>query len=182
MVLKINTITVQNKLRVRFLIFFFISIFAFIVKAHGQAPVFMMSTFGAIPGTASNGNALQFNSINACIDVQTGIAVLNGPRGNGLFAFNCEVTMRINSLGVKLFPNPVNHFAKIKLNNTPPLTETFNLSIWTAEGALIRTQKETGYNLFQGLTIDLSGLTNGTFILKIESPAFIDAIKFIKAN
>ena len=180
--LKINTITAQNKLRMKFFKFFFISTFAFIVKVNGQAPVFVMSTFGAIPGTTSNGNAIQFNSINACIDVQTGIAVLNGPRGNGLFAYNCEVTMRINSLGVKLFPNPVNHFAKIKLNNTPPLTETFNLSIWTAEGVLIRTQKETGYNLFQGLTIDLSGLTNGTFILKIESPAFVDAIKFIKAN
>jgi hypothetical protein len=25
-------------------------------------------------------------------------------------------------------------------------------------------------------------LTNGTFVLKIESPAYVDAIKFIKAN
>lgn len=178
----LNSITVQNKVRMKHFKFFFIAIFAFIVKVNAQSSVFVMSTFGALPGTASNGNAINFNSINACIDVQTGVAVLNGPRGNGQFAFNCEVTMRINSLGVKLYPNPVNHFAKIKLNNTPPLTETFNLSIWTAEGALIRTQKETGYNLFQGLTIDLSGLTNGTFILKIESPAYVDAIKFIKAN
>jgi hypothetical protein len=152
------------------------------LQTQAQTGQFMMSTFGALPGTASNGSAIQFNSITACIDVQTGIAVMNGPRGNGQFALNCEVTMRINSLGVRLFPNPVNHFAKIKLNNTPPLTENFNLSIWTAEGMLIRTQKETGYNLFQGLTIDLSGLTNGTYILKIESPAYVDAIKFIKAN
>jgi hypothetical protein len=72
--------------------------------------------------------------------------------------------------------------AKIKLNNTPPLTETFSLSIWTTEGALIRSQKETGYNLFQGLNIDLSGLVSGTYILKIESPTYVDAIKFIKAN
>ena len=95
---------------------------------------------------------------------------------------NCEVTMKINSLGVRLFPNPVNHNTKIKLNNTPPLTETFSLSIWTTEGALIRSQKETGYNLFQGLNIDLSGLTNGAYILKIESQKYMDAIKFIKAN
>lgn len=149
---------------------------------NAQSGQFVMSTVGALPGTASNGLAIQFNSISACIDVQTGIAVLNAPRGNGQFAINCEVTMKINSLGVRLFPNPVNHYAKIKLNNTPPLTETFNLSIWTAEGALIRTQKETGYNLFQGLNIDLSGLINGTYILKVESPAFVDAIKFIKAN
>lgn len=151
-----------------------------LVKA--QTGLFVMSSVGAMAGTSSNGLAINFNSITACIDVQTGIAVLNGARGNGQFAINCEVTMKINSLGVRLFPNPVNHSAKIKLNNTPPLTETFNLTIWTTEGMLVRSQKETGYNLFQGLNIDLSGLTNGTYILKIESPAYVDAIKFIKAN
>jgi len=92
------------------------------------------------------------------------------------------VTMKFNSLGVRMFPNPVNNTAKIKLNNTPPLTETFNLTIWTTEGMLVRTQKETGYNLFQGLNIDLSALIAGTYILKIESPAYMDAIKFIKVN
>ena len=150
--------------------------------AQAQNGQFMMSSMGALPGTASSGLAIQFNSVGACIDVQTGIAVLNGTRGNGQFSINCEVTMKINSLGVRLFPNPVNHYTKVKLNNTPPLTETFNLSIWSTEGALIRTQKETGYNLFQGLNIDLSGLVNGSYILKMESPTYVDAIKFIKAN
>lgn len=150
--------------------------------AQSQTSHFIMSSVGNLPGTASNGLAIQFNSVSACIDVQSGIAVLNGARGNGQFAINCEVTMKINSLGVRLFPNPVNQYAKVKLNNTPPLTETFNLSIWSTEGALIRTQKETGYNLFQGLNIDLSGLINGSYILKIESATYVDAIKFIKAN
>ena len=142
----------------------------------------VMSSIGMMGNASSNISALNFKSITSCIDVQSGVAVLNGKRGNGQFAMNCEVTMKINSLGVRLFPNPVNHFSKIKLNNTPPLTETFSLSIWTTEGALIRSQKETGYNLFQGLNIDLSGLTNGAYILKIESQNYMDAIKFIKAN
>ena len=150
--------------------------------ANAQNANFIMSTVGAIPGTASNGLAIQFNSVAACIDVQTGVAVLNGARGNGQFAMQCEVTMKINSLGVRLFPNPVHQYARVKLNNTPPLTETFNLTIWSTEGALIKSQKESGYNLFQGLNIDLSGLTNGSYVLKIESPAYVDAIKFIKAN
>jgi hypothetical protein len=142
----------------------------------------VMSSIGMMGNASSNISALNFKSITSCIDVQSGVAVLNGKRGNGQFAMNCEVTMNINSLGVRLFPNPVNHFTKIKLNNTPPLTETFSLSIWTTEGALLRSQKETGYNLFQGLNIDLSGLTNGAYILKIESQNYMDAIKFIKAN
>ena len=142
----------------------------------------VMSSIGMMGNASSTINALNFKSSTTCIDVQSGVAVLNGQRGNGQFAMNCEVTMKINSLGVRLFPNPVNHNTKIKLNNTPPLTETFSLSIWTTEGALIRSQKETGYNLFQGLNIDLSGLTNGAYILKIESQKYMDAIKFIKAN
>ncbi len=142
----------------------------------------VMSSIGIMGNASSTINALNFKSSTTCIDVQSGVAVLNGKRGNGQFTMNCEVTMKINSLGVRLFPNPVNHITKIKLNNTPPLTETFSLSIWTTEGALIRSQKETGYNLFQGLNIDLSGLTNGAYILKIESQSYMDAIKFIKAN
>ena len=142
----------------------------------------VMSSIGMMGNASSTISALNFKSIASCIDVQSGVAVLNGQRGNGQFTMNCEVTMKINSLGVRLFPNPVNHNTKIKLNNTPPLTETFSLSIWTTEGALIRSQKETGYNLFQGLNIDLSGLTNGAYILKIESQKYMDAIKFIKAN
>ena len=142
----------------------------------------VMSSIGMMGNASSTINALNFKSSTTCIDVQSGVAVLNGKRGNGQFAMNCEVTMKINSLGVRLFPNPVNHNTKIKLNNTPPLTETFSLSIWTTEGALIRSQKETGYNLFQGLNIDLSGLTNGAYILQIESQNYMDALKFIKAN
>ena len=159
------------------LIFSFIMLF---VKA--QTGLFVMSSVGAMSGTSSNGLAINFNSIAACIDVQTGVAVLNGARGHGQFAINCEVTMKFNTLGIKMFPNPVNNATKVKLNNTPPLTETFNLTIWTTEGLLIKTQKESGYNLFQGLNMDLSALVAGTYILKVESVGYMDAIKFIKTN
>ena len=164
----------------KIVLFFIFSSTILFVKA--QTGLFVMSSTGAMPGTASNGLAINFNSIAACIDVQTGVAVLNGARGNGQFAINCEVTLRYNSLGIKMYPNPVNNLTKVKFNNTPPLTETFNLTIWTTEGFLIKTQKETGYNLFQGLNIDLSALIAGTYVLKIESPAYVDAIKFIKTN
>lgn len=148
----------------------------------GQSGLFLMSSVGPLPGTASNGLAIQFNSTATCIDVQTGLAVLNAPRGNGQFSINCEVTMKFNALGIKMFPIPVHKLTKVKLNNTPPLNETFNLTIWTTEGMLVRTQKETGYQLFQGLNMDLSALIAGTYVLKIASASYIDAIKFIKIN
>lgn len=143
---------------------------------------FMMSSVGMMNGISSNSTAVQFKSIASCIDVQTGIAVLKGERANGEFAINCEVTLKFNSLGIKMYPNPVHTSAKIKLINTPPLTEIFNLSIWTSDGLLVTTRKETGYNLFQGLSIDLNNMNAGTYVLKIESTGYMDAIKFIKAN
>ena len=143
---------------------------------------FMMSSMGSIPGASNTGMAIQFNSIATCLNVQNGVAVLNGVRGSGQFAINCEVTLKINSLGIKLYPNPVNTTTKVKLVNTPPLTETFNLSVWTTEGALLSTRKESGYNLFQGINLDVSALGSGSYVLKIESENYVDALKFIKAN
>lgn len=146
------------------------------------SPVFMMSSMGSLAGSSNTGLAIQFNSIANCLNIQNGVAVLNGERGNGQFAISCEVSLKINSLGVKLYPNPVSAFAKVKLINTPPLTETFSLTIWTAEGVLISTRKEMGYNLFQGIEIDLNTMTAGTYVLRIESINYVDAIKFIKAK
>lgn len=152
------------------------------VKANAQSPVFVLSSIGSMGASTSTVSSINFKSNASCIDVQSGLVVLKGERNVGEFTYNCEVTMKFNSLGIKLFPNPVNGSTKLKLSNVPPLTETFNLSIWNTEGAIIKTSKETGYNLFQGLTMDLSGLTPGSYVLKIESASFVDAIKFIKAN
>jgi hypothetical protein len=143
---------------------------------------FMMSSMGSIPGASNTGMAIQFNSIATCLNVQNGVAVLNGVRGSGQFAINCEVSLKINSLGIKLYPNPVNITTKVKFTNTPPLTESFNLSVWTTEGVLLSTRKESGYSLFQGINLDVSALGSGTYVLKIESENYVDALKFIKAN
>lgn len=156
-----------------------IIVFMLSVKAQAQIVMSSIGSMGAASGTVS---ALNFKSSASCLDVQSGVAVLNGARGNGEFAFSCEVVMNYNSLGIKLFPNPVNSSTKVKFINAPPLTEQFNLQVYTAEGQFISSKKETGYNLFQGITIDLGTLTSGTYILKITSTEFVDAIKFIKAN
>ena len=49
---------------------------------------FMMSSMGSIPGASNTGMAIQFNSIATCLNVQNGVAVLNGVRGSGQFAIN----------------------------------------------------------------------------------------------
>ena len=43
-------------------------------------------------------------------------------------------------------------------------------------------RKEAGVIIFQGVNLDLANLIEGTYILKIESPHFIDAVKFVKSK
>jgi hypothetical protein len=145
-----------------------------------KGQTFTMSSVGSFAGTSSVSNAVQFKSIAACIDVQTGVAVLSGVRNTGDFAVNCEVSLKINSLGIKMFPVPAQNFTKVKFVNTPPLSNEFNLTVWTSDGVQLMQRKETGYNLFQGITLDVSMLQAGTYVLKIESTQYVDAIKFIK--
>jgi hypothetical protein len=141
-----------------------------------------MSSMGVIDKTSSVSSTINFKSNTNCIDVQSGIMVLNGNKGNGEFAVNCIVNQQFNTLGVKLFPNPVKKIATIKFTSTPPLTETFNIGIWNAEGAFTKGMSASGYQIFQGLLFDFSNIAPGGYILKIESPHYIEAIKFIKAN
>jgi hypothetical protein len=164
-------------MRLKIFIFFAVLFYTNVLKSQ-----IVMSSIGTIAGTSSTVSSINFKSVASCIDIQSGIAVLKGERGSGDFAYSCEVAMKFNSLGIKLYPNPVNNATRVKFSNTPPLSEIFNLQIFNTDGQFISSKKETGYNLFQGITIDLGNLNAGTYVLKIESSSFVDAIKFIKAN
>jgi hypothetical protein len=63
-----------------------------------------------------------------------------------------------------------------------PKSELFRISILSAEGFEVMARKEAGFTIFQGINIDLDNLIAGTYILKIESPHFMDAVKFVKSK
>jgi len=152
------------------------------VKAQELSGAFIMSSVGSIQNFANNSMAVTFNSSSNCLILQNGSTVLTGERGTGLFATNCLVNTKFNTLGIKLYPNPVIARTKIKFINTPPLNDQFNISIWGAEGFKITSGKATGYELFQGMTLDFSVLQAGSYIIQIESEKYSDALKFIKAK
>jgi Secretion system C-terminal sorting domain len=151
-------------------------------QLNAQTVPFTMSSVGEFPETPSVSAAIQFTSSNSCIDVQTGVAVLEGERGTGLFAINCELPSNINTLGINVYPNPSVSQAKIKFIHTPPLTETFNVSVVRIDGVILMTSIETGYSLFVGKSIDVSRFAAGTYIVKLESTHYVDAVQFIKTN
>ncbi len=153
-----------------------------LVISNVRGQMFMVSSMGSFPNTSSTANAINFKSNALCIDVQSGLAVLNAKTTLGEFAINCSIDQKINTLGIKLYPNPAQTISTLKFINASPLNEIFNVSIWNSEGYLINTRQATGYQIFQGLILHLKDISAGNYILKIESPRFIEAIKFIKIN
>jgi hypothetical protein len=152
------------------------------LKAQLLTGTFIMSSVGGIENVSNNSMAISFISSSICLNVQNGTAVLTGDRGTGNFAINCEVKTMFNSLGIKLYPNPVIATTKIKFINPPPLNDQFNISIWGADGFKITSGKATGFELFQGVPLDFSMLQAGSYIIQIESEKYRDAFKFIKAD
>ncbi len=152
------------------------------IEAQQMSGTFIMSSVGGIENASNNSMAITFNSSATCLNVQNGTAVLTGDRGTGNFAINCEVNAVFNSLGIKLYPNPVGANTKVKFINTPPLNAQFSITIWNAEGLQVGNVKATGFEIFQGKQIDFGSLSVGSYVIQIESEKFIDALKFIKAN
>jgi hypothetical protein len=164
------------------IIFIIVLTFPQSLQAQELTGAFIMSSVGGLQNMSNNSMAVTFSSNAACLNVQNGTALLTGDRGTGNFAFNCEVNTIFNSLGIKLYPNPVGANTKVKFINTPKLTDQFSISVWSAEGYQISSSKATGYELFQGKGMDFSSLIAGSYIIQIESEKYRDALKFIKAN
>jgi hypothetical protein len=165
--------------KIGFLLFFVTAFFTF-KSLNAQQPI--MSSMGMINNASSYSNTLNFKSTNNCLDVQSGIAALNSIKVFGSFSVNCEVKQAFNLFGLKLYPNPLKSIGTIKFTSNPPISEVFSMSIWNTEGVLIKTDKEWRFQLSQGKQIDLSTISPGVYVLKLESPLYTEAVKFIKVN
>lgn len=152
------------------------------VNAQLLSGSFIMSSVGGIQNMSNNSMAITFTSNAACLNVQNGAAVLTGERGTGTFAVNCEVNTKFNTLGIKLYPNPVGANTKVKFINTPPLNDNFSITVWSSQGEKMSTSNATGYEIYQGKLMNMSSLISGSYIIQIESDKYQDALKFIKAN
>ena len=152
------------------------------IHAQQLTGAFIMSSVGGLNNMSNNSMAVTFSSSATCLNVQNGTAVLTGNRGTGSFAINCDVDTKFNTLGIRLYPNPVTTNTKVKFINTPPLADQFTISVWNSEGFKISSAKATGYEIFQGKAMDFSSLIAGSYIIQIESEKYRDALKFLKAN
>ena len=152
------------------------------VEAQQLQGAFIMSSVGSLNNMSNNSMSVNFSSTATCLNVQNGTAVLTGERGSGTFAVNCEVNTKFNTLGIKLYPNPVGANTKVKFVNTPPLNDNFSITVWGSQGEKLSTTTASGYEIYQGKLMNFSTLVLGSYIIQIESTKYSDALKFIKAN
>ncbi len=159
-------------------------ILSFPQKLYSQSlnGLIIMSSVGSIQNSSNNSMAVTFSSNTNCLNIQNGTAVLTGERGTGSFAINCEVKSLFNTLGIKLYPNPVSEYTKVKFINQPPLNDKFSITVWSNQGEKISASTASGYEIYQGMMMHLSTLVSGSYIIQIESDKYRDALKFIKAN
>ena len=156
--------------------------FPHILFAQRLTGVFIMSSVGSLENIANNSMAVTFNKLANCLNVQNGAGLLNGDRGMGNFNINCEVNIKFNTLGIKLYPNPAIGITTLKLMHPPSFNDDFKISIWGVDGYKITSGNATGYELLQGRPLDFSMLQDGTYIIQITSEKMNDALKFIKAS
>lgn len=157
-------------------------LFFICLKSNLKAQNFINSSIARMNGNANSSLAIQFKSEDKCIDIQNGVAVLNGERIRGIFYIKCKEDHSFNKLGLKFYPNPVYNMAKLQILHPPPMNEEFTISAWSTLGIKTFLKKETVENLYKGITINMSNIAAGPYVLVVESNKYLDAIKFIKKD
>ncbi len=124
----------------------------------------------------------QYKSLNQCLELHTGIKTMKATSNKGDFSLDCLVHESFNTLGAILYPIPVKNMATIKLSIAPPANSIFQISAWTPLGQKMEIQEAFGSALFQGVQINLSVLSAGSYYLVLHSAHHMDAIKFVKID
>ena len=143
------------------------------INSHAQ--LFRMSATSYVSELSSSSSFIQYAGVN-CVTIQTGL--YSGTVGKfNLFVIDCEFNYK--RIRIKFYPNPVINNAKLQLINTD-LNDKYQINIYDILGLKISTINEYGYNLNNGVLLNLNDLPTNTYILEVSSKSFRDVIKFVK--
>lgn len=175
------TIMLQHQFMSFYKICLFIIVFIMFHQLNFAQQIIMSSTNKMNQNTTLS-TPIYFKSNNQCIDIQSGMAILNSNNKTGVFETNCIINHQFNALNMVLLPNVVNSTAFLKFKNKPDQTSVFNITIWNTEGLLIKTFYQTGIQIYDGIQLNMLSISPGGYILKAESLQNREALKFIKSN
>jgi len=78
---------------------------------------------------------------------------------------------------LKVYPNPAIHTINIDLSESQGFTA---LAIIGADGRIVRTYNPASFSGSQQVSLDVSGLTNGIYFVRVQGPAGQQTTRFIK--
>lgn len=122
----------------------------------------------------------------ACFNLSNGVSTFDKGK-DGLFTNGCTVIpslveRNVIKLSLRVFPNPVVTTVTVKALDILQVPEAFLVAVYNMNGQLVKNTK-TNYNeLGTGLTLDLTGLKTGVYVLKVSSPSASAEFKLIKVD
>lgn len=142
---------------------------------------FSISAIDLFPsGEIVSSDAISFNKSSDCVQINTGLGLYIGIKGNKEFNLNCINGPDNNLIELRLFPNPTQLQSTIQsstlLNNSPLL----ELAVIDAMGRIVMRSNITSVNLYAGTSLNFSALPSGNYFLRIHSDNFHRVIPFIK--
>jgi hypothetical protein len=126
--------------------------------------------------------AVSFNKKSACLKLNTGLSLYQGERGDGAFVMACRANSELPAIEIKLFPNPVSTYGKLMSMALLGQERQLAVSVFDASGRALFQLQKTAEQLFNGLSIDMSGLAAGSYFLRVDGKSVHRVIPFIKIN
>ena len=122
----------------------------------------------------------------ACFNLANGVNTYEQGK-SGLFTNNCEVIpsvieRNIIKLNLRVFPNPVVTTVTVKSLDVLQVSEALLVTVYDISGQLVKTTKTNFYELGKGVVMNLTGLANGVYVLRVASPTASAEFKLIKVD
>jgi biotin operon repressor len=132
------------------------------------------STVEAVPNTGyefvkwqdAYGNKISTQNPFTLTNVTSNITV------SAIFQQLTGISNSINELEISFYPNPTTGMVNVKSNDT---SEKVSVTIYSSSGINVYSNPA-----FTGSTIDLSGLNNGLYLVKVSSGSKVKNVKLIK--
>lgn len=98
----------------------------------------------------------------------------NSATGEYIFGEPVSTQEVVNPIAIKLFPNPASSILNVELTSTK-LEGQVNMKVIDMTGKVIKTMTQDGSTLN---SVDISGLTNGQYMLNIQNDKYIIGKRF----
>lgn len=123
-----------------------------------------------------------FNKRTECLQLNTGLYLYYGVKGNSRFELNCQTGSIVTPVDIRLFPNPVRNYVRLEGSGISENDQNLSLSLYDAAGKRLWEQVITVSQLIAGTSFFWGWLQSGNYYLRVDGEKLHRVIPFIKLN